>query len=54
MLPELADCLLNSEVATGVSTMELPNSECAIIFVGFIFHGFSIFTNFRIRLTRHP
>ena len=54
VLPELADSLLNSEVATGVFTTELPNSVCAIIFVGFVFHGFSIFTDFRIRVTRHP
>ena len=54
VVPELADSLLNSEVATGVSTMELPNFVCALIFVGFIFLRFSIFTYLMIRVTQHP
>ena len=29
VVPELADSLLNSEVATGVFTTELPNTVCA-------------------------
>ena len=54
VFPKLADSLLNSEVATGVSTTKLPKSVCALIFVGYIFLGFSIFTYFMIRVTQHP
>ena len=53
VLPELADSLLNSEVTTGVSTTELPNSVCALIFVGFIFLRFSIIMYLMIRVTQH-
>ena len=54
VVPELAVSLLNSEVATAVFTTELPNSVCALIFVGFIFLRFSIFTYLMIRVTQHP
>ena len=53
VVPELADSLLNSEVATGVSTTKLPNYICALIFVGFIFLRFSIITYLMIRVTQH-
>ena len=54
VFPELAVSLLNSEVTTGVSTTKLPNSVCALIFVGFIVLRFSIFTYYMIRVAQHP